>query len=89
MSSMDASYSGISAIYTVQDAYVRKMIDTLNDLPNVLWEISEEAPSSSTWWQGHMISLIHSYEAGKPFQHPVGFARLVVAEPPGRPRRHL
>jgi hypothetical protein len=27
-----------------QDAYIRKTIDTLNDLPNVLWMVSEEAP---------------------------------------------
>src|SRR5260370_27582429 len=53
-----------------QDAFVQKAIDTVNDQPNVLWEISEEAPDNSTWWQGHMISLIHTYEGGKPNQHP-------------------
>jgi hypothetical protein len=62
-----------NTITNYQDAYVRKVIDTVNDLTNVLWEISEEAPGNSTWWQPHMISLIHSYEAGKPLQHPVGF----------------
>ena len=65
-----------NAITAIQDAYVQKVIDTLNDLPNVLWEISEEAPAGSTWWQGHIISVIHSYEAGKPFQHPVGWPTL-------------
>jgi hypothetical protein len=45
----------------------------------VLWEISEEAPDNSTWWQSHMISLIHTYEAGKPVQHPVGFPTLNVS----------
>jgi hypothetical protein len=25
---------------------VRKVIDTLNDLPNVLWIVSQEAPST-------------------------------------------
>jgi len=63
-------------ITAFQDAYVQKVIDTLNDLPNVLWEVSEEAPSNSTWWQDHMISLIHTYEAGKPLQHPVGYSWL-------------
>ncbi len=62
-----------NTITNYQDAFVQKVIDTVNDQPNVLWEISEEAPAASTWWQGHMISLIHSYEAGKPAQHPVGF----------------
>ncbi len=68
--------SGTDAITNIQDAYVQKVIDTLNDLDNVIWEQSEEAPSNSTWWQSHMISLIHSYEAGKPFQHPVLYAML-------------
>src|SRR6266446_4046230 len=62
-----------------QDAFVQKAIDTVNDQPNVLWEISEEAPDNSTWWQGHMISLIHTYEAGKPAQHPVGFPYVTGA----------
>src|SRR5216684_8525929 len=62
-----------------QDAFVQKAIDTVNDQPNVLWEISEEAPDNSTWWQGHMIDLIHSYEATKPFQHPVGYPSLNVS----------
>jgi hypothetical protein len=65
-----------NAITNVQDAYVRHVVDTLNDLPNVLWEVSEEAPSNSTWWQNHMISLLHTYEAGKPLQHVVGYPIL-------------
>jgi hypothetical protein len=63
-----------NAITAFQDAYVEKMIDTLNDLPNVLWIVSEEAPASSVWWNNHLIALVHSYEATKPFQHPVGYA---------------
>jgi len=62
-----------------QDAFVQKVIDTLNDQPNVLWEPSEEAPDNSTWWQGHMIGLIRSYEGGKPLQHPIGYASLNVS----------
>ena len=68
--------SSPNAITDVQDTYVRKVIDTLNDLPNVLWEISEEAPNNSQWWQSHMISLIHSYESGKGLQHAVGYPWL-------------
>ncbi len=69
-----------NAITNVQDAYVLKVIDTLHDLPNVLWEISEEAPDNSTWWQGHMISLIHSYELTTyGVQHPVGYPTLNVS----------
>lgn len=63
-----------NAITAFQDAYVKKAIDTLNDLPNVLWIVSEEAPAKSIWWNNHLIALIHSYERGKPVQHPVGYA---------------
>jgi len=68
-----------NTITNYQDAFVQKVIDTVNDQPNVLWEISEEAPGNSTWWQGHMISLIHTYEASKPAQHPVGFPYVTGA----------
>ena len=65
-----------NAITDAQDAYVRKTIDTLNDLPNVLWIVSEEAPTESIWWNNHLISLVRAYEAGKMCQHPVGFGSL-------------
>jgi hypothetical protein len=56
----------------VQEKFVKKMIDTVNDLDNVLYEISNESHSGSTAWQTHMIDFIRDYEAGKPKQHPVG-----------------
>ncbi len=65
--------NGVTAI---QDAFVEKVIDTLNDLPNVLWIVSNEAPPSSTWWNSHLVTLARSYEAGKPVQHPIGYAVL-------------
>ena len=71
--------TAVNSITAIQDAYLRKVIDTLNDLPNVLWEVSEEAPDNSTWWQAHVIALIRSYESGKPYQHPIGLPSLDVA----------
>jgi hypothetical protein len=65
-----------NAITEFQDAYVRKTIDALNDLPNVLWIVSEEAPVKSAWWNRHLISLVRVYERGKPYQHPIGYATL-------------
>ena len=65
-----------NAITDVQDAYVRRTIDTLNDLPNVLWIVSEEAPAQSTWWNAHLIALVRSYERTKRWQHPIGYAAL-------------
>ena len=60
------------AIRARQEAYVRKVIDTLNDLDNVLYEIGNEIVEASTDWQYHMIRYIKEFEAGKPKQHPVG-----------------
>ncbi len=70
------SMTAPNAITDRQDAYVRKVIDTLNDLPNVLWIVSEEASANSTWWNAHIVSLVQTYEGGKPFRHPVGYATL-------------
>jgi hypothetical protein len=56
----------------IQKAYVRKLIDTLNDLPNVLYEISNESQRSSEEWQQELIDFVQDYQAGKPNQHPVG-----------------
>lgn len=62
----------IPAITAIQEDYVRKVVDTLNDLDNVLFEISNESPSNSQDWQNHMILVIQNYEATLPKQHPVG-----------------
>ena len=63
-----------NAITAIQDAYVDKMIDMLNDLPNVLWIVSEESPPSSVWWNNHLIAHVRSYESTKQLQHPIGYA---------------
>jgi hypothetical protein len=59
-------------ITTFQETYVRKVVDTLNDLDNVLYEIGNEGDASSNKWQHHFIRLIKDYQATKEKQHPVG-----------------
>lgn len=71
----------IPAITALQEAYVRKVIDTVNDLDNVLFEISDESDNDSKNWQYHMIRYVRSYEARKPKQHPVG---MTACWPKGR-----
>jgi len=61
----------LPAVTAVQEAYVRKVIDTVNDLDNVLYEIANESHADSADWQYHMIRFIKQYQAGKPRQHPV------------------
>jgi len=74
--------TGANAISGYQDTYVKKVLDTLNDLPNVIYEVAEEQPAgSATWWFPHVISLVRSYEATKPLQHPVGIGSMNATAP--------
>jgi collagenase-like protein with putative collagen-binding domain len=68
--------SGANAITAIQDGMADKTIDTLNDLPNLIWIVSEEASSQTMWWQQHMIAHVRSHEAAKPYQHPVGIGAM-------------
>ena len=58
-----------------QEAYVRKVIDTVNDLDNVLYEIINEG--GATQWQYHIINFIHEVERSKAKQHPVGMTHRI------------
>jgi Right handed beta helix region/Family of unknown function (DUF6298) len=60
------------SILDLQKAYVRKVIDTVGDLPNVLYEISNESESGSTQWQYNMIDYVKSYQVSKGQNNPVG-----------------
>ena len=51
-------------------AYVRKVIDTVNDLDNVLYEVSNEGGNKD--WNWFIVDLVHEYERKKPKQHPIG-----------------
>ena len=62
----------VPPITEIQNAYVRKVINSVNDLDNVLYEISNESHSESQDWQVHLIRHIKEYESTKPKQHPVG-----------------
>ena len=66
----------IGAITALQEAYVRQVVDTVNDLDNVLYELSNESPSGAVAWEYHLIDYLKGYEAGQPQQHPVGMTAL-------------
>jgi len=69
----------IPAITSVQEAYVAKVIDTLNQYDNIIWEIGNEINIISKDWQYHMINFIKGYESRKPKQHPVGMTSMYGA----------
>jgi hypothetical protein len=68
-------------VIALQEAYVRRVVDAVYDLDNVLFEIANESGWYSTAWQYRMIRVIKRYEArkgrrrhpvGMTFQHPHG-----------------
>jgi len=63
-----------TAKLTVQDNFVRQVIDTINDLDNVIWEITNEGVVGSVAWQQRLIDLIRNYELTKPKQHLIGMS---------------
>ena len=46
------------------------MVDTLNDLDNVLYEVTNEGGNKD--WDRFVVDTVHAYEKTKPKQHPVG-----------------
>jgi len=62
----------IPRITAIQDAYVRRVVEAVNGLDNVLYEVGNEHYAESARWQYHVVDLIHEYEAGLPKQHPTG-----------------
>lgn len=54
----------------LQAAYIRKVVDTVNDLDKVLYEVLNEGGEKEwNWW---VIKTVQEYERTKPKQHPVG-----------------
>jgi hypothetical protein len=63
-------------ILAAQERFVRKVVDTLSDLDNVLYEICNEVPNTpeALTWQEHICAFVQSYEKTLPKQHPVGIS---------------
>ncbi|MFT3945837.1 MAG: DUF6298 domain-containing protein [Agriterribacter sp.] len=58
-----------------QEAYVRKVIETVNDLDNVLYEIINEG--GTVEWCYHIINYIKEVEKKMPRQHMVGLGSRI------------
>jgi hypothetical protein len=61
-------------VLEVQKRFIRSVIEAVNDLDNVLYEICNEVPytDEAMAWQAHLVEFVHTYEQGKPRQHMVG-----------------
>lgn len=67
-----------AAVIEKQKKYIERVIGTVNDLDNVIYEIANEGGGYSTSWQYEMINHIKSYEANKPNKHPVGMTGYIT-----------
>jgi len=66
----------VPQVLEIQKAYVRKVVETVNDLDNVLYEICNEGLRHTCEWQYEMVRFIKSIEAKMPKQHPVGMTSV-------------
>ncbi|HUT89483.1 MAG TPA: putative collagen-binding domain-containing protein [Thermoguttaceae bacterium] len=58
------------AVNELQAAYIRKVVDTVNDLDNVLYEVINEGGEPRwDWW---VVDTVRKYQETKPQQHPIG-----------------
>ena len=74
----------IPAITLLQEKYVKKVVDTLGDLDNVLWEVGNELPGSLEFAY-HITRLVKEYESSSKLKkHPVGISTFADAKPPMR-----
>ena len=71
----------VPAVLRLQEAYVRRVVDTVNEFDNVLFEIGNECHTSSRDWQRHLIRYVRDHEKGRSKQHPVGMTALWGEDP--------
>ena len=74
---------GNRAVNTIQAAYIRKVVDTVNDLDNVLYEVINEGGDQKwDWW---VAETVRGHEGSKSKQHPGSeyLVYLPTADPVG------
>jgi len=64
------------AVTALQKTYLRKVVETLTNLDNVLWEISNESHSGSVEWQYEMVRTVQQLESDRGKRHPVGMTSM-------------
>jgi hypothetical protein len=61
-------------VLAIQESYIKEVIDSVNHLDNVLYEVANEDGSGSLEWHYHIIEFIMKYQQTKPKQHPIGMS---------------
>lgn len=71
----------IPGVSKLQEAYIRKVIQSLSDFDNVLWEVGNELPATLEF-QEHIVRFVKKEEKRMPKQHPIGISTFADAKPP-------
>jgi hypothetical protein len=62
-----------ATVWSYEKTYIQKVVDTVHDLPNVLYEITNESPVTSESWEAQVINELRNYESNSyGSAHPVG-----------------
>lgn len=62
------------AITRLQEAYVRRVVDTVGDLPHVLYEVSNESRPGSLAWQRYLARYLEAHGRRRGRARPVGMS---------------
>jgi hypothetical protein len=59
-------------VLEIQERYVRRVMDTVANFDNVLYEVANEAGPLSHEWQEYWLDYIRTYEVDRDKKHPIG-----------------
>jgi len=66
----------------LQEAYVRRIIETVDDLDGIVYEIGNECHPGSVAWHDHFIKFVREVERKLPKQHLVGMTGAPIKNEP-------
>jgi hypothetical protein len=71
-------------VRALQKKYIRKLVDSVHDLDNALFEVTNESSTISKPWQEWVVRYIKHYETVKGYdKHPVGMVARLDTGPDG------
>jgi hypothetical protein len=62
---------GSAAVWQIQKAYLHKVMDTLGEQPNVIYEVVNEAGPGANSWEEAIVAEEQAYRSKLRYQHPI------------------
>ncbi len=82
---VDTQTLNIPSVWAIEQQYIAKVVQTVSDLPNVLFEVANETAGGDAnfAWQNAVVDYIKQLEqSGGGLQHPVGITAFNWDNPP-------